>query len=149
MEANTRTEVIFFDPDQHTKDTLKSFKSFCTRFQLRYEAQFPDPPKTAMDSAIQRWVLGNTTTENPKPVCSVAQFDQMKNEWKEQDKVKKVLGIFSSPRMYADWETALPDEQQRNNATWTEFKAAMEVFLQAYRKRYTEQLPIQITNTTN
>ena len=128
MEANTRTEVIFFDPDQQTKDTLKTFKSFCTRFQLRYEAQFPDPPKTAMDSAIQRWVLEHTTTENPKPVCSVVQYDRMKNEWKERDKVKKVLGMFSSPRTYADWETALPDEQHRNNATWTEFKAAMEVF---------------------
>ena len=66
-------ENIFYDPEKHPTDTLKSFKSFCSRFDLRYNAQFPDPPKTAMDGAIQRWKLENTTEEMPNPVPTVDQ----------------------------------------------------------------------------
>ena len=102
MEGNTHTESIFFDPDKNPSDTLKAFNSFCNRCELRYDAQFTDPPKTAMDSAIQRWTLEHTTERVPKPVPSVDQFDDMKSQWKSKDKVAKVLGMFSSQRMYAN-----------------------------------------------
>ena len=121
-------ENIFYNPDKHPTDTLKSFKSFCSRFDLRYNAQFPDPPKTAMDGAIQRWKLENTTEEMPNPVPTVDQYDALKASWKEKDKLAKVLGMFSSPRLYSDWEVAQPNEDTRNNATWREFKTTMETF---------------------
>ena len=124
------SEQIFYDPDKHPTDTLKSFKEFCTRFELRYNAQFPDPPTTAMDSAIQRWKLLHTTTETPNPVPTADQYDLLKAQWKAKDKVAKVLGLFSSPRLYTDWEIAQPDEDNRNNAHWREFKNIMETFYQ-------------------
>ena len=34
---------IFFDPSEHPDDTLKAFDEFIELFQLRYDAQFPDP----------------------------------------------------------------------------------------------------------
>ena len=124
MEA----ETIFFDPDKHPNDTLKSFKIFCLRFELRYDAQFTDPPKTAMDSTIQRWVLQNTTEATPKPVPTVDQYDELKENWKLKDKVAKVLGMFSSQRLYADWEVAQDDQTSRRNADWIGFKETMEDF---------------------
>ena len=123
------SEKIYFDPNQHANDTWKAFKTFCNRFNLRYNAQFTDPPKTAMDSALQRWHLLNPPTEqvpNPRPTAD--QFDNMKEQWKSKDKVAKVLGLFSSERLYSDWEIAEPDENTRNRATWEEFKTAMETF---------------------
>ena len=34
---------IYFDPDEHTEDTLKAFEEFKKKFSLIYKAQFPDP----------------------------------------------------------------------------------------------------------
>ena len=56
------------------------------------------------------------------------QYDQLKAQWKAKDKVAKVLGMFSSPRLYSDWEVAQPNEIARDNATWREFKDLMETF---------------------
>ena len=87
-------ETIFFDPNRHPSDTHKAFKLFCKRFELRYNAQFVDPPRTAMDSAIQRWELQHPATEeNLRPKPTVDEFDAMKELWKNKDKVNKVLGI--------------------------------------------------------
>ena len=119
-------ESIYFDPDKHPKDTLKAFKNFCIRFELRYEAQFSEPPKTAMDSCIQRWVLEHTTETVEKPVPTVQQYDELKENWKSRDKVTKLLGMFSSQRLYSDWEAAQPDETARRNASWTRFKTLIE-----------------------
>ena len=55
---------IFFDPDEHPEDTLKAFEEFIKVFSLRYEAQYPDPPKVSLESAIQRWKVVNTTEQN-------------------------------------------------------------------------------------
>ena len=52
----------------------------------------------------------------------------MKNLWKAKDKVDKVLGMFSSQRLYEDWQLAEPDEDSRLNATWTEFQTKLENF---------------------
>ena len=86
------TENLFFDPDKYPHNTLKEFKIFCNRFDLRYEAQFPDPPRSAMDSAIQRWELQNPPTDaNPRPRPTIQQYDDLKEEWKAKDKVRKIL----------------------------------------------------------
>ena len=73
-------EQIYFDPNQHPNDTCKAFKQFCLRFELRYHAQFVDPPRTAMDSAIQRWELEHPATSTvPKPKPTVQEFDEMRD----------------------------------------------------------------------
>ena len=118
--------TIYFNPDNHPTDTWKAFRSFTNRFELRYGAQFTEPPRSAMDSAIQRWELQNPGDGDRKPIPTVQQFDAMKEEWKSKDKVLKVLGMFSSERVYEDWMIAEPDENSRANATWTEFKTKME-----------------------
>ena len=66
-----------------------------------------------MDSSIQRWKLLHTTEETPNPVPTADQYDQLKAQWKAKDKVAKVLGLFSSPRLYSDWEVAQPEENLR------------------------------------
>ena len=123
------TENLFFDPDKYPHNTLKEFKIFCNRFDLRYEAQFPDPPRSAMDSAIQRWELQNPPTDaNPRPRPTIQQYDDLKEEWKAKDKVRKILGMFSSNRLYSDWQTKETDENERRDATWDNFKTKMEEF---------------------
>ena len=125
MEA----EIIYFDPAKHPNDTWKAFRSFCCRFDLRYNAKFPDPPKTAMDSAIQRWYIANPGPQGgPEPNPTVDVFDNLKTQWKSKDKVAKTLGMFSAPRLYEDWLIAQPDETIRNDATWEIFKTIMEAF---------------------
>ena len=52
---------LFFDPSDHPDDTLKAFDEFTQLFELRYDAQFPDPPKVSLDRAIARWKVQNTT----------------------------------------------------------------------------------------
>ena len=119
---------LFFNPDAHPTDTLKSYKEFCVRFELRYDAQFTDPPNTAMDAAIKRWAIQNKTETVQNPTPDLDQYDTIRDEWRSKDKVSKVLGMFSSPRLYSDWEAAQRDELFRKRATWTQFKAAMELF---------------------
>ena len=71
---------IFFDPDEHPEDTLKAFEEFIKVFSLRYEAQYPDPPKVSLESAIQRWKVLNTTETNTSPNPTVDQYDKICSE---------------------------------------------------------------------
>ena len=59
MAAMTSTSTLYFDPDLHPDDTLRAFDEFIQSFELRYDAQYPDPPKTSLDAAIERWKLAN------------------------------------------------------------------------------------------
>ena len=45
---------LFFDPDDHPENTLKAFQEFIQRFELRYDALYPDPPKVSLEAAIER-----------------------------------------------------------------------------------------------
>ena len=123
-----KDNVLFFNPDAHPTDTLKAFNEFCVRFELRYDAQFTDPPKTAMDAALARWVIENTTTTVTNPRPDVETYDTISDTWKSKDKVSKILGLFSSPRLHSDWVAAQRDEAVRKKATWTVFKNTMEQF---------------------
>ena len=80
---------LYFDPDLHPDDTLKKFNQFIKRFDLRYNAQYPDPPKISIDAAIERWKYSN---EDRKP--TLEQYDEIRSTWISKDKVAKVLGIF-------------------------------------------------------
>lgn len=119
---------LFFDPQKHPDNTLKSFNEFTQSFQLRYTAQFPDPPKVSLDSALHRWKITNTTTDNPNPAPTLAQYDDIVEKWQSKDKVAKFLGMFSSTNFYNDWIAAQPTETLRNNAGWTEFITYMKEY---------------------
>ena len=49
-EARSR---LFFDPDEHPESTLKAFQEFVQRFNLRYDALYPDPPKVSLEAAVE------------------------------------------------------------------------------------------------
>ena len=115
--------TLHFDPDLHPDDTLKAFNEFIQSFYLRYEAQYPDPPKVSIDAAIERWKLAN---EEAKP--TLEQYDTLRNEWRSKDRVAKFLGMFSSRRMYADWQVAEPDVTKRAQATWEYFVAQIQAY---------------------
>ena len=120
------TANLYFDPDSHPKDTLKQFREFCRLFKLRYEAQFPDPPKMSMEAAVERWRVANTTETVTNPTPTLEQYDEISANWKSKDCVRKVIGMFSSPRFSSDWEAAEPNEQTRAGSSWLDFKKKME-----------------------
>ena len=124
-ETQPQSHSLFFDPSNHPDDTLKAFTEFTKTFQLRYAAQFPDPPKVSLDSALQRWKIANTTEALPDPRPTLQQYDEVVANWQSKDKVAKFLGMFSSTNFYNDWLAAQPDENLRNNAGWTELVTYM------------------------
>ena len=63
MNKEPRCDQVYFDPDNHLEDTLKAFEEFVEVFELRYDAQFLDPPKVSLDAALQRWKFANSTEE--------------------------------------------------------------------------------------
>ena len=84
------TNQIYFDPDEHPEDTLKSFEEFVKVFGLRYDAQYPDPPKVSLESAIERWKITHTTADDPNPKPNIDQYDKICLDWRAKDKVTKL-----------------------------------------------------------
>ena len=76
---NKGTYKVFFYPDQHPKDTLKASEEFTQVFELRYEAQYPDPPRFHL-----MLLLGdvNLQIEQIKAVtsCSTHKIDQQQTD---------------------------------------------------------------------
>ena len=127
MESGTKARMdLFFDPDQHPDATLKAFQEFTKRFNLRYDALHPDPPKTSLETAIARWKIETNTNAAP----TLQQYDEICDAWKARDKVRKLLGMYSSERLYADWCIAVPDEEARSTASWNVFTTTMNQFYQ-------------------
>ena len=123
MSSAANISQLFFDPDAHPDDTLKSFMEFTQDYELRYAAMYPDPPKVSLDSALQRWKLGNNN-RNP----TMDQYDHIVDQWKSRDMVAKFLGIYASRRFVNDWTMASPVEKTRKEATWTQFKDVMQIY---------------------
>ena len=119
---------LFFDPNSYPEETLKAFIEFTETFDLRYEAQFPDPPKVSFDAALQRWKVANATDDNPDPRPTLEQYDEIRNQWRSKDRVAKFLGMFSSSRFQSDWRAAQPDENARKGATWEVFIDTMQTY---------------------
>ena len=119
--AESRASQLHFDPDLHPDDTLKAFNEFIQDFELRYDATNPDPPKVSLDSALERWKLAH---EYKKP--TLEEYDEIVEEWKSHDRVAKFLGIYSSRRLYSDWQAAQPAEKLRKNAKWPTFIKIMQ-----------------------
>ena len=55
--GKSQASTLLFDPDKFPDNTLKAFAEFVEDFELRYEANFPDPPKDSLDSAVERWKM--------------------------------------------------------------------------------------------
>ena len=118
-----RTTTLYFDPAKHPLDTLKHFDEFTKQFQLRYTVQYPDPPKASLELAVERWKL-----QTGKTVISIDDYDQLCELWKSRDKVAKLLGMYSSMRMFEDWSAAEPDILKRNDASWEYFLRTMKAY---------------------
>ena len=128
MASEPRSQQVFFNPDDHPEDTLKAFEEFTKIFNLRYDAQYPDPPKVSLEAAIERWKVTNTTDAKPNPKPNLEQYDKICSDWKQKDKVAKLLGMFSSHKLYEDWCVAQPDENERAKAKWPEFMRTMKEY---------------------
>ena len=122
---NPALPVLCFDPDQHPDATLKAFNEFVESFELRYDALYPDPPKISLETAIQRWRL---TQDDDKTKLNVEAFDEIKEGLRSVDRVAKVLGLFSSKRLYQDWAAAEPSAKNRKEAKWGPFLTKMRAF---------------------
>ena len=114
---------LSFDLDLHPNDTLKQFTTFTKRFELRYKAQYPHPPKAIMDSIMERWKIVNVDK-----IPTVDDYDKEKLTVISSDMVAKFLGMHSSERLFDDWVSAQSDVKKRDEATWEEFKVAMQEF---------------------
>ena len=64
---------------------MKAFKEFTKIFNLRYETQYPDPPKVSFEAAIKRWKVTNTTAEDKNPKPNLEQYDKICLDWKKKD----------------------------------------------------------------
>jgi hypothetical protein len=49
-------------------------------------------------------------------------------EWWSKDKVAKMLGMFSSKRLYDHWKVAELDEHKRKKAGWADFVSKMQIY---------------------
>ena len=137
--ADFVAKQLYFDPDQHPEETLKAFDEFIKDYTRWYAANYPDPPKVSMDSAIQRWKL-----ENADAQPSVAQFDVIKAAWQSKDKVKKFIGLHSSRRFFSDWEAAEPDETVRDHARWNDFVTTMQTYYKPTENITLKKLSFQV-----
>ena len=111
-----------FDPDSYPHATLKAFNEFVEQYEFRYNAQYPEPPKTVMDNATLKW---KSEHEDADP--SAAQKLDIRKEIVAHDKVRKLLGFFATKRLQQDWKAAEPIEANRD-CTWTQFLAKMRAY---------------------
>ena len=65
--------------------------------------------------------IEHATTDGTEPRLTIAQYDEICDNWHCKDRVAKFLRMFSSSSMYTDWQIAQPDESIRNNSTCDNF----------------------------
>ena len=126
MEADIHPRgvpTLQFDPDSHPHSTLKAFNQFIEQYEFRYDAQFPEVQKHVLDAGIEKWKSENG---NPATV-TVAEKQAVKENIQSRDKVKKLLGFFSSHRLQQDWKAAESNENNRN-CTWKHFVDSMRAY---------------------
>ena len=111
-----------FNPDHHPHSTLKAFNDFVEQFEFRYEAQYPEPPRTVMDNATIAWKSEHNDTDP-----TTAQKMALRLDLVSKDKVRKLLGFFATNRLQQDWKAAEPVEANRR-CTWAEFLTKMRAY---------------------
>ena len=124
------TQHLQFNPDKHPHSTLKSFNEFVDQYEFRYNAQFTEPPKAALDAAGVKW---KSEHENADP--NDAQKDTTRNTWISINRVRKLLGFFATLRLQQDWKAAEADTAVRNNCTWDMFLQKMRAYYKPTENR--------------
>ena len=76
--------TLCFTPDDHPDATLKAFDEFVQVYELRYEAQHPDPPRVSIEAAIERWKI---TQQDPNAKPSIEQYDTIREEWRSKEEI--------------------------------------------------------------
>ena len=100
-----------FNPDRFPHATLKASNEFIEQYEFGYEAQYPEPPKHAIEVCITKW----TATTKTEPTHTDIEF--IKNTWISKDKVKKLLAFFATARLIQDWEAAEPNKVLSRDCT--------------------------------
>ena len=79
-----------------------------------------------MNTAIQRWKVEHATAESIDPRLSLAHYDTIKDMKQSKDKATKLLVMFSSNRLFKDWEIIKPNGQSRKEVIWDVFVVAVK-----------------------
>ena len=92
MEYSTPTGItnLQFNPDKYPHATLKAFNEFIEQYEFRYIAQYPVPPKNAVDNEVEKWKANHRNEE-----ISNDTIETIHKEWVSKDKVRKLLHFFS------------------------------------------------------
>ena len=112
---------LSFDPDRHTHCVLKAFNSFVEQYEFRYLAQYPIPPKHAIDNEVALWKSENGDAD-PTP----AQKKTLIDAWVSKDMVRKMLGFFASAQCQQDWKAAKTVDDAE--PTWKTFLERMRAY---------------------
>ena len=72
---------LHFDPDKHTHCVLKAFNEFVEQYEFRYKAQYPFPPKHAIDNEISVWKSDHEDA-NPNPAKKAYTPIRLQQDWK-------------------------------------------------------------------
>ena len=112
---------LSFDPDKHTHCVLKAFNTFVEQYEFRYAAQYPIPPKHVIDNEVAIWKSEHADAD-PNP----AQKKTLIDMWVSKDKVRKMLGFFSSLRFQQDWKAAKTATD--TEPTWNDFLTRMRAY---------------------
>ena len=83
MEFNTATTPrgirnLKLNPNRFLHATLKAFKEFIEQYKFRYETQYPEPPKHAIEACITKW----TATTKKEPTRTDMEFIKMRGSRK-------------------------------------------------------------------
>ena len=71
---------------------------------------------------MERWRI---VQEDSKKRITLEEYDELKEGLRSVDRVTKLLGLYSSKRLYQDWMSAEPSEKKRKDATWPQFLEKM------------------------
>ena len=124
MDATTprRGTNLQFDPDLHPHSTLKAFNEFIEQYEFRYEAQYPEVPRSVHETALLIW-QGANGGDDPTAEEKV----DIMEDTVSKDKVRKLLGFFASIRAQQDWKAAEPIEANRK-CSWSHYLTKMREY---------------------
>ena len=126
MDTQKGHQSLFFDPDG--PEFTKQFE-LMLMFEL-IQCTVPGCAKGFIgysNTAMENRKCYHTT-DGTEPRLTIAQYDEICDNWRSKDRVAKFLGMFSSSRMYTDWQIAHPDESIKNNSTWDNFLETMKEY---------------------
>ena len=95
---------------------MKAFIDFIEQSEFCYNAQYPELSRSAIENAISKWKALNNERK-----LAEKDIEIMQNKWVSKDKVRKLLGFFSSPPLHQDQKAAESNPKFLANAEWDYF----------------------------